>query len=158
MQEFLKGTGMSDKQIKQMQGVMGDMAGQQAQHDAAILEKEAQQFEAAYGGNPAAQVEINQKSYVLRVTECKKMGNGTFRMSARQPPGEDDVTLGVSCCRAGISGGSGGIVAPEGITDGIPGDGKFDGRTYRWEGRVAEFDGPDREPYVKIELSCAGLL
>jgi hypothetical protein len=157
MQEFLEGTGMSDEQIKQMQGVMGDMAGQQAQHDAATLGKEAQQFEAAYGGNPTAQVEINQNSYALRVTECKKLDNETFRMSARQPPGKDDVSLGVSCCRAGISGGSGGIVAPEGLTDGIPSDGRFDGKTYRWEGKV-EFDGPDREPYVKIELSCEGLL
>ena len=94
MQEFLEGTGMSDEQIKQMQGVMGDMAGQQAQHDAATLGKEAQEFEAAYGGNPTAQVEINQNSYALRVTECKKLDNETFRMSARQPPGKDDVSLG----------------------------------------------------------------
>ena len=157
MQELLKGTGMSDEQIKQMQGVMGDMAGQQAQHDAAVLGKEAQDFAAAYSGNPVAQVEINQKSYALRVTECKRLDNGTFRMSARQPPGKDDVTLGVSCCRAGISGGGGSLVAPEGLSDGIPSDGQFDGKAYKWEGKV-EFDGPDPEPYVKIELSCEGLL
>jgi hypothetical protein len=85
------------------------------------------------------------------------MDDGTFRMNARQAPGKDDANLGVPCCRAGISCGSGGIVAPEGLTDGIPTDGQFDGKTYRWEGQV-EFDGPDRAPYVQIELSCAGLL
>ena len=157
MQEFLKGTGMSDEQINQMQGIMEDAAGQQAQHDSAMLGKEEQEFEAAYGGNPIAQVEINQKSYALRVTECKKLDNGTFRMSARQAPGKDDVTLGVSCCRAGISGGGGSIVAPEGLSDGIPSDGQFDGKTYKWEGKV-EFDGPDPKPHLKIELSCEGLI
>ena len=157
MKEFLKGTGMSEEQIKQMEGMMGGMADKQAAHDAAIIEKEKQEFEAAYGGNPAARLEINENSYMLRVTECKKLENGTFRMHARQAPGEDDVTLGVSCCRAGISGGGGSISAPEGISDGIPSDGNFDGRTFKWEGKV-EFDGPDPEPYVKIDLNCEGII
>lgn len=157
MKEFLKGTGMSEEQMKQMEEIMGNAAGKQVEHDAAILGKERQEFDAAYGGNPIARLEINEKSYTLRVTDCKKLGNGTFRMNARQAPGEDDVTLGVSCCRAGISGGGGSINAPEGISDGIPSDGNFDGKTYKWEGKV-EFDGPDPEPYVKIDMSCEGII
>ena len=157
MKEFLKGTGMSEEQMKQMEAYMGNAAGRQAGHDAAIPGKEQQEFEAAYGGNPVARLEINGKSYALRVTECSKLENGTFRINAKQAPGENDVKLGVSCCRAGISGGNGSIIAPEGISDGIPGDGNFDGKTYKWEGKV-EFDGPDPEPYVKIEMSCAGII
>jgi len=88
MKEFLKGTGISEEQMKQMEDIMGNAAGKQAEHDAAILDKEQQEFEAAYGGNPIARLEINEKSYVLRVTECKKFKNGTFRMNAKQPRGK----------------------------------------------------------------------
>lgn len=147
MQEFLKGTGISEEQIKQMEGIMGDAAGKQAEHDAAILGKEEQEFEAAYGSNPVARLGINEIIYTLRVTECKKLANGAFKINAKQPPGKDDVKLGVSCCRAGLSGGGGSIFAPEGLTDGIPSDGNLDGKTHTWEGRV-EFDGPDPELYV----------
>jgi len=63
----------------------------------------------------------------------------------------------VSCCRAGLSGGWGSIAAPEGISDGIPSDGNFDGKTYKWEGKV-DFDGPDPELYVKIDMSCVGII
>jgi hypothetical protein len=161
MKEFLKGTGMSEEQINQMEGIMGNAAGKQAGHDAAIMEKKQREFEAAYGGNPAAQLEINDSKYTLRVTECKKYesGNlsGTFKMRAEQPPGEDDVSLGVSCCKAGLSGGGGSFVAPEGLTDGIPSHGSFDGKTYSWEGKV-EVDGPEPEAYVKIKLSCEGVI
>ena len=157
MQEFLKGTGISEEQIKQMEGIMGNAAGKQAEHDAAILGKEEQEFEATYGSNPTARLEINGIIYTLKVTECKKLGNGVLKINAKQPPGKDDVKLGVSCCKAGLSGGGGSIFAPEGLTDGIPSDGNFDGKTYTWEGKV-EFDGPDPEPYVKIALSCEGII
>ncbi|MGB7453704.1 MAG: hypothetical protein WBM36_16395 [Lysobacterales bacterium] len=54
MREFLKKQGVGEDQIKQMEGIMGDAAGKQVEHDAAILEKEQQEFEAAYGNNPNA--------------------------------------------------------------------------------------------------------
>ena len=157
MKEFLKGTGMSEEQMKQMEEIMGNVAGKQAEHDNVILGKEQQEFEAAYGGNPIARLEINGKSYTLRVTECNKLENRTFRINAKQAPGKDDVTLGVSCCRAGLSGGGGSFIAPEGISDSIPSDSNFDGKTYKWEGKV-EFDGPDPEPYVRIDMSCEGII
>lgn len=161
MREFLKKQGVSEEQLKQMEGIMGDAAGKQAKHDASILEKKQQEFESAYGGNPTAQLDINDKSYTLRVTECKKYksGNlsGTYRISAKQPPGQDDVSLGVTCCKAGLSGGNGSFVAPEGLTDGIGSDGKFEDKTYTWEGKV-QVDGPEPEAYVKINLNCEGLI
>lgn len=162
MKEMMRSQGMTPEQMKGFENVMGGVYQQSARMQAAELEREQQEFEAAYGSNPLARLDIDDKSYSLRVTECTKYAADAnnkelFVMRAKQPPGEDGVTLGVNCCQRSEAGGSVKIVSAEGAhMEAIPENPDFDGQSYNWAGEV-ESERGDR-PVVKIELSCKGLL
>ena len=166
MKEFLKGTGMSEDQIKQMEGIMGDAAGKQVEHDAAILEKEQQEFEAAYGNNPNALIEMNEYSYTLKVTECKIHDDGWVKILAKEAPkiaGKEGANLWLGCCGGFNNFASRGLTFASSDTSDFveakPSNPQFDGTTYKWEGVLKQdvlWKGAT-EVNMKINLSCEGL-
>ena len=90
-----QGKGMDEKTQKQLENMFKGMGQQMDKRQAAQIQKEQEQFEAATVGHGTAIVEVEGKRYDLTVTKCELWGGGSgkFKIEARQPPAKGSWKL-----------------------------------------------------------------
>jgi hypothetical protein len=159
LMDMLKKQGVDPKQLQQMEnmfkGMEGQGKGKRSQRSSAKVKKPQQQFETETAGHGSAQVELKGKQYDLTMTECEIIDRetGHFQMAARQAPGKDNVTLGLSS-GGGHSGNT--IQFSLGKNDSYEEYGtptfKLKGKTLQWAGEVGM--GSSKKVPLKFQMTC----
>jgi len=151
--EMMKGQGMDENTLKQMENMFNNMSQMEAKQQADKLEKERQEFETETANHGTAQVEADGKRYELMVTKCEITDRSTakFSIQARQAPGHDNAELDVS--------GSGGH-SRNNIHFSVNGGFyevsdnptlQLNDKTMEWEGTLA---GENGKVPLKFRLTC----
>ncbi|MGB5306511.1 MAG: hypothetical protein WBO57_09750 [Gammaproteobacteria bacterium] len=153
--EVMKKSGMDPAQIKQIESMMHGMVNEGVNREAARVEQEHNEFDAATAGNGLARVEVEGNHYELRVTKCevKDLNTGFFNISAGQ---------GWKSSNGGLHVIGGGALLQSTVLFAV-GERtyesehtkfSFDGQTLAWDGVVDGGEAGAKVP-LKLYLTCA---
>ena len=159
--EMMKSQGMNEEEMKQMESILGGMAVQATEQDAAKFEREKSEFERNWAKNGNAQVEVQGKIYALKVTTCRLVDLQDFRITAQEAPGNDGGKLRLAGQKNYISADEYRYITEfefstttESYRPVVDPALDFDGNKLEWQGRVASKNGSGVQIKFKLELPC----